>query len=90
MEEIKILSDPYQFEMMRIHLGLSIVKIKNTDKIIGYINMNPTTQWWFYFIKDFISQSYSSEGEAIEALLIHFYSKKLDKLTNNSTNIIVP
>jgi len=86
--ETTILSNPYEFEIMKVYPGLSIIRIKNTDQIVGYVNMNPIAQWWFYFVKDFVSEFYNSEEDATEKLLIHFYSIKLDKIAKNPKTII--
>lgn len=66
----------FQFEKMKIHDDLYVVRLRNSNNIIGYINKHPQENAWFYFIKDFISPFFNSSDEAIEKLIIHFLDVK--------------
>lgn len=66
------------FEILRVHSTLSIVRMKSAKTVIGYINKHPDEGSWFYFMQDFISQFYDSEQIAAEELLRHFVTTKLN------------
>ena len=82
----QINKDQYQFERMEIYQGLSIIRIKLINAVIGYVNFHPFKSKWFYFIKEFVSEPFQTEEDAIEALIIHFYSVKMDKISQKTEN----
>ena len=57
------------FEIYRFHRGLSVVRFKNSDKVVGYVNLHPDENAWFFIVRAFASDFYHTEMEAINDLV---------------------
>ena len=70
------------FAKMEIYPGLCVIKLKDTNQIVGYVNKHPFDNGWFYFFGEFFSEYFNSEFDAINELCRHFMVAGMDRSFN--------
>mgnify|MGYP006304564617 CR=1 FL=1 len=76
-----------KFEQNYIHSTLLMIRIKDNNKVIGYVHKIPT-EGWIWFIDATVSNQFNNKDNAINDLVQKFMIHKMDKLANKQNGII--
>jgi hypothetical protein len=72
--------NPPILKQFDVHRALDIIYDSANSNVVGYLNEDPDEQAWFFFIKDYISELYSTKDKALEELVKFYIQNRYDTL----------